>query len=157
MAVYLISGPAVPALANLRHEIESARSRRLHRRADEKGRIQELDLDAALVAEGEARLGAAKRIIAGFRLTFGLARIGHLQMLDEAWQYGVVAARGLLRPPQHRKFGIGDPKYRIGHVHEARRRPQGFGNCGIRLFDPVQRLVEMCVDVDHAHCGRSLG
>ena len=54
--------PAVPALADARQQVASARAGGLHERTDEERRVEELDVDALGVAEREARRGIVERI-----------------------------------------------------------------------------------------------
>jgi hypothetical protein len=124
---------------------------RLHDRIHEKRRVQKLDVDAFGVAHLQARRGIVDRIIGTFGLMRGLARIGHLKMPHEAGQHRVPGNLRLLLRGQLRKRRVVDAEERVCDVHEARRRPQQFGERGVRPFEPVHRFVKVGVDIDNGH------
>ena len=68
----------------------------LHERPDEEGRVEELHVDAALVAEREPGLGPVERVVAGRVVVVGLELVGQLEVVDEAGRHQVEAVLRLL-------------------------------------------------------------
>ncbi len=146
-----VGGPPVPALADALLQIGAPRPAGLDERADEERRVEELHVDATGIAERQPRLGPVERIVAGSLMAVGLERVGHLEVRDEAWRDEVEAVRRLLCLGQLGERRVGEPEHAAGDVHEPCRRPERLGQLRIGARDPVERFVQMAVDVDDPH------
>jgi len=81
----------------------------------------------------------------------GLALVGHLQVGDEPGRYQVppILRPLVLREQLERR--VGEAEHAPGDLHEPGRRPERLGQMTVGLLDPVERLVQVSVDVDDAH------
>ena len=81
----------------------------------------------------------------------GLALVGHLEVVHEARRDQIPSVVRLLGCRQLRERPVGDAEDVAGDLHEPRRLTHLGSQCRIRPRDPVQRLVQMSVDIDDAH------
>ncbi len=151
MAGHVMGGPGVPCPADREEGVEATGPGGLDECADEEGGIEELNVDAPLIAELEPRFGAVEGIVALRLLPLRLAIVGHLEMLDEAGRNHVKLTGGLLLFGQLGEGRVGDPEYAPGDIHEAGGRPEHPRQVGIRSLNPIERLVQMGIHVDDAH------
>jgi len=71
--------------------------------------------------------------------------------MDEARRHQVEAVLRLLHLRQRPEGTVGEPEDVTGDVHEPGRRPERFGQTRVGPLHPVERLVQVGVDVDDPH------
>ena len=80
-----------------------------------------------------------------------LALVGHLEVRHEAGRHQVPPVLGPLVLREQPEPRVGEAEHAPGDLHESRRRPERLGQSTVGLPDPVQRLVQVSVDIDDAH------
>ena len=131
-------------------QVEAAESRHLDDRPDQERRVEELHVDPALVAPRQPARGPKPRVsVVG--VVVGLALVGHLEVVHEARCDQIPSVVRLLGIRQLGERPVGDAEDVAGDLHEPRRLTHFGSQCRIRPRDPVQRLVQMSVDIDDAH------